>query len=295
LALFVSAAFAGAAPVVTKVDPPNWWVPHTLNPIQVLLTGKELNGATVTTAAKGFQIETRYISTNGHYLFVYLDIGKQVKPGEYHFQVRSASGTGEFVWRLDHPLGAQGRFQGFGPDDVIYLLMPDRFAMEGPATNRPPPANPPPFIPPAAQVANTNGTGGTNALAGGGRGGRGGRGGGQGYHGGNIQGIIEHLDYLKDLGVTGVWMTPVYQNSSASNRGAYHGYSTVDLLNRAGTNSVSLAVDDIAVPEGLHFKSFPEGLPDLAVTAHKLEIKEPRQIEIYWADRRQERTASPKR
>jgi glycosidase len=58
------------------------------------------------------------------------------------------------------------------------------------------------------------------------------------------------------------------------------------LLNRNGnTNSVELAVDDLALPEGLHFKSFPEGSPDLIVTTGKLTIKEPKEIEIYWAER----------
>jgi neopullulanase len=58
------------------------------------------------------------------------------------------------------------------------------------------------------------------------------------------------------------------------------------LLNRASnTNSVELAVDDLAVPEGLRFKSFPEGSPDLAVTGRKLVLQQPNEIEIYWAER----------
>jgi hypothetical protein len=62
------------------------------------------------------------------------------------------------------------------------------------------------------------------------------------------------------------------------------------LLNRAGnTNSVLLTVDDIALPEGLHFKSFPEGSADLVVAAGKLVINEPKEIEIYWADRTRSR------
>jgi glycosidase len=211
LTVLLFTVHAGAAPTITKVDPPNWWVPHTLNPIQVLLTGDDLKGATVTTASKGFKIETRYASDNGHYLFAYVDIDKQVQPGTYHFQVRNASGTGEFELRLDRPLEARGRFQGFGPDDVIYLLMPDRFANGDPSNDPPPQTN----------VS-------TNQNAGGGGGRRGGGRGGPGYHGGDLRGVRDHLDYLKDLGVTGVWMTPVYRNSASNSGGAYHGYSTVD-------------------------------------------------------------------
>ena len=72
LALVVAAACL-AAPAVTKVEPPNWWVRHTWNPVQVLLTGADLKGAVVSTAAKGFRIEVRRTSENGHYLFAYLD------------------------------------------------------------------------------------------------------------------------------------------------------------------------------------------------------------------------------
>ncbi len=215
-------AHAGAAPTITKVDPPNWWVPHTMNPIQVLLTGNDLKGATVTTASKDFRIETRYASDNGHYLFAYVDIGKPVQPGTYHFQVKNTSGSGEFELRLDRPLETKGRFQGFGPDDVIYLLMPDRFANGDPSNDPPSQTNSPQTNAPQTSAStNQNGVG---ARGGGGRGGRG----GAGYHGGDLRGIRNHLGYLKDLGVTGVWMTPVYRNSISNSGGAYHGYSTVD-------------------------------------------------------------------
>src|ERR1700722_11248532 len=95
LAMF-GLAGALAAPKVDKVEPPNWWTPHTLNPIQVLLTGSDLSGAVVTTTSKGFKIGVRRVSENGHYLFVYLDIGKDAKAGTHRFQVKSATGTTEF-------------------------------------------------------------------------------------------------------------------------------------------------------------------------------------------------------
>lgn len=215
-------AHAGAAPVIAKVEPPNWWVPTTLNPIQLLLTGSDLNDATVTTSAQGFKIQTRYASDDGRYLFVYLDVGRRVKPGTYQFRVTNPSGTGQFQWRLDQPLDPTGRFQGFGPDDVIYLLMPDRFATQ------------------------------TNALA---ATSGGARTGAQSYHGGNIRGLIDHLDYLKDLGVTAIWMTPVYQNSGPNGRGAYHGYSTVDFY----------AVEP-------HFGTIND-MRDLVDAAHKIGLK----------------------
>jgi glycosidase len=192
---------ATAALKVDKVEPPNWWTPHTLNPIQVLLTGSDLAGASITTASKGFKIEVRTISENGHYLFAYLDIGKDARPGTHRFQVKTTAGTTEFNFTLDRPIDPKGRFQGFSSDDVIYLIMPDRFADGDPAND-----NLPDFGRPADRKA---------AGA---------------YHGGDLKGIRDHLGYLKDLGVTGVWVTPITKNSATGSNpgGAYHGYSASD-------------------------------------------------------------------
>lgn len=194
-------ACAIAAPKVDKVEPPNWWTPHTLKPIQLLLNGSDLSGAVVTTTSKGFKIDVRRISENGHYVFAYLDIGKDARPGTHRFQVKTATGTTEFNFTLARPLEAKGRFQGFSSDDVIYLIMPDRFA-DGDLVND----NLPEFGRPADRKS-------TGA-----------------YHGGDLKGIRDHLGYLKDLGVTGVWVTPITKNSAAGTNpgGAYHGYSASD-------------------------------------------------------------------
>lgn len=196
--VFAFACTLGAAPRVTKVEPPNWWTPHTYNPVQLLLTGSDLKDATVTTTSKGFKIDVRRASENGHYLFVYLDIARNAAVGAHRFQVKSAAGSGEFTFALDRPLDPRGRFQGFTPDDVIYLLMPDRFANGNPSNDSPPALGRP---------ADRNAVGA--------------------YHGGDLRGVREHLPYLKDLGVTGIWMTPAYKNSNLDGT-PYHGYHTVD-------------------------------------------------------------------
>jgi glycosidase len=195
-AVLVAASFA--APSVAKVEPPNWWVHHTRNPIQLLLTGADLQGASVSPASQGFRVEVRRISANGHYLFAYVTIASSVTPGSYRFQVKSPSGAAEFAFALDAPPDPKGRFQGFSSEDVIYLLMPDRFA-NGDATNDSPAA--------LGRPADRSVVGAT--------------------HGGDLRGIRDHLAYLKDLGVTGVWMTPIYQNSVPGSS-AYHGYHAVD-------------------------------------------------------------------
>ncbi|HEV3199970.1 MAG TPA: alpha-amylase family glycosyl hydrolase [Bryobacteraceae bacterium] len=213
-----------AAPTVTKVEPPNWWVHHTLNPVQVLLTGTDLTGAAVTSTTKGLRIEVRHISENGNYLFAYLTIEPSVKPGKYRFQIKNPRGTGQFELALDAPLDPKGRFQGFTSDDVIYLLMPDRFANGDPSNDSPPEFNRP---------ADRNTVGA--------------------YHGGDLRGVREHLPYLKDLGVTGIWMTPAYKNSNPAGT-PYHGYHTVDFYDvepRFGTMAQFRELVDAAHAAGI--------------------------------------------
>jgi glycosidase len=125
---------------------------------------------------------------------------------------------------LDAPLDPKGRFQGFSSDDVIYLLMPDRFANGDPSNDSPPEFNRP---------ADRNVMGA--------------------YHGGDLRGVRDHLPYLKDLGVTGIWMTPVYKNSNPAGT-PYHGYHTVDFYDvepRFGTMAQFRELVDAAHAAGI--------------------------------------------
>ncbi len=194
------ASSAFAAPSVSKVEPPNWWVHHTRNPIQLLLMGTDLKGATLT-VPKGFRAEVKQASDNGHYLIAYLTIDPATKAGAYKFDLKGPTGATTFPFNLDNPLDPKGRYQGFTSDDVIYLIMPDRFADGDPSNDSPPELGRP-------SDRKSSGA----------------------YHGGDIKGIKDHLAYLKDLGVTGVWFTPITKNSSTGPNatGSYHGYSASD-------------------------------------------------------------------
>ncbi len=190
-------AWANGAPTVDKVEPPDWWARHTWNPVQILLTGRDLKGAEVTSESKSIRIAVREASADGRYLFLSMDVGG-ARPGRYRFGLRSASGSAGFDFTLRPPLASGGRAVGFTPDDVIYLLMPDRFANGDPAND-----SPPEYGLPADRSSADR------------------------YHGGDFRGIRNRLGYLKDLGVTGIWMLPVYKNSSRRSSPA-HGYHTVD-------------------------------------------------------------------
>ncbi len=218
-------AGAQAAPIVEKVEPPNWWLGHTWNPIQLLLTGRDLEGATVAADSRAFRVAVRQTSGDGRYLFLSLDIGAGARPGKHRFRLLGPSGTADFYLALDPPAPTRGRFQGFGPDDVIYLLMTDRFSNGDPSND-----SPAEFGLPADRSA---------AGA---------------YHGGDFRGIRDRLGYLQDLGVTGLWMLPVYKNSSRHSSPA-HGYHAVDFY----------AVEP-------RFGAMPE-LQELVDAAHHLGLK----------------------
>jgi neopullulanase len=203
LLLVVAASAAGIeqGPNVTKVDPPNWWI-GLPNPM-VMLTGQNLEQAKVTITAEGIRILRTEQGRNGHYLFAWLDISKSAVPGQVSLLVTTPKGKQTVPWKLErrNPAGERAAtnqgFNGFGPDDVIYLIMPDRFADGDPANNFP-----------ASGAYDRSQP--------------------RAYHGGDLRGIQERLPYLKDLGVTTIWITPIYDNEDRTGRD-YHGYGATDL------------------------------------------------------------------
>ena len=201
-ALFLLALSAVAQqPKITKIEPPNWWI--GLPSPMILFTGQNLEHARVSVAAPGIRIRRTQPGRNGHYLFAWLDISKNAAPGQIPLVITTQNGKQTVQWKLDrrNPSGMANQpgqgFNGFGPDDVIYLIMPDRFADGDPANNFP-----------ASGAYDRN-----NPRA---------------YHGGDLRGIQSHLPYLKDLGVTTIWITPIYDNEDQTGRD-YHGYGAVDL------------------------------------------------------------------
>ena len=206
--LLWSAEALAQSPQVTKVEPPNWWVGHSINPVRVMIRGKYLSGARVDILGKGTRIGLTRINAAGTYLFTDVWVDSTAEPGPRPLRISTATGSAEAPFKLQAPLDRSGRFQGFSPDDVIYLLMPDRFANGDPSNDEP-------------QISK----GLLNRQK------------GRYYHGGDFQGIIDHLPYLKDLGVTAIWLNPFYDNANRLNEREkynneaitdYHGYGATD-------------------------------------------------------------------
>ena len=148
------------------------------------------------------------VNAAGTYLFVDIRIEEGASPGSCPISVETSQGRSSAPFELLAPLPRAGRFQGLSRDDVIYLLMPDRFANGDPSNDDPP---------------KSRGLHDRSMS--------------RYYHGGDLQGVIDRLPYLKDLGITAIWTNPVYDNSDRLNRkevydqgpiADYHGYGAVD-------------------------------------------------------------------
>ena len=203
-----SAAPRTERPLITKVEPPSWWAGHTINPVRLLVRGQNLAGARVRAATSHLEASGVFVNKNGTYLFVNVKIRPTAKPGSYPLILETAGGRTTIPFRVERPLNPLTHFRGITTGDVIYLIMPDRFANGDHTNDKPADA-------PAA--ANDR----KNPRA---------------YHGGDLRGIINRLEYLKDLGVTALWLTPWYDNWNGVNacdkawcpNTYYHGYHAVD-------------------------------------------------------------------
>ena len=183
------------APVVLQAQPPNWW--SNLPDPMVLLYGKNFINARVSSSVAGISVRRTRISQNGHWIFVWLDI-EAAPPQKFDLVVRTASGQAHVPYELDKRHEPTDGFHGFSSADVMYLIMPDRFSDGDPSNDK------------LAQAAGTFDRSNPSA-----------------YHGGDLRGIENHLDYIQKLGATTLWITPLYAQAPASQD--YDGYEPVDM------------------------------------------------------------------
>ncbi|MDP9147055.1 MAG: alpha-amylase family glycosyl hydrolase [Acidobacteriota bacterium] len=184
------------APQITKVEPPSWWIGLTPE-VMVLLSGRDLQATQVSCNLPTLRVTHTQATAGGHYLFVWLKIAADTRTGTAVCRVNTPAGDVSFELPLAARDSMIGKFQGLSQRDVIYLIMPDRFANGDPTNDQP--ADAPDSLDRTKPRA---------------------------YHGGDLRGIREHLPYLKDLGVTALWLTPILKNGAAQD---YHGYGAVDL------------------------------------------------------------------
>ena len=219
--LFLCAAsLIAQAPQVSKVEPPNWWIGMPHDPM-LLLTGENLQQARITSNTAGVTVSHVQTGAEGRYLFAWLRIARSAQPGKALLTVHTAAGETQVVLPLEKRERVAETGKGVHEDDVLYLIMPDRFAD---ADTDP--------------AKNHNHVDRANPMV---------------YHGGDLNGVTAHLDYLKDLGATALWLTPWWKNDA--NAADYHGYHVTDFY----------AVDE-------HFGSLDD-LRTMVAEAHKKGIK----------------------
>ncbi len=209
------------APIARKIEPPNWWTDFTPQ-LTLLITGENLGRAHVSSSNERVTVRNSQASENGHYLFVRLSLARSLPASRVPLNISTSAGSTTLEFPFLKATPRPGGIQGISPNDVIYLIMPDRFADGDPSNDKP--AN-------SAGVYDR-----TQPKA---------------YHGGDIRGVRQHLAYLHELGVTTLWLTPVWKNTDSD----YHGYHVVDFY----------AIDD-------HMGSLAE-YQGLVADAHKLGMK----------------------
>ncbi|WP_455081241.1 glycoside hydrolase family 13 protein [Prevotella melaninogenica] len=218
-----------ATPNVTRIDPTNWFTDMQDPTLQLMVYGKDIKFADVTTDYPNVKIDSLVRLDSPNYLLIYLNL-KGAKPGEVTLTFSNKNGkktTKKFQLKVREMAGADRK--GFDISDVLYMLMPDRFANGNPKNDV--------IKGMEDQLCNRN----EPSLR----------------HGGDLEGLRQHLDYFTDLGVTALWLTPVLENDRPADGGkysTYHGYATTDYYRvdpRFGTNEEYKALVDECHKKGL--------------------------------------------
>jgi len=184
---------------IERVEPAFWWVGMKNPQLQLLIHGTEICNRKVEIQYPGIKILKQNRACSPNYLFVILEINqKTVKAGKFDILLKQPNKTDlSFTYELKNRRPDSAQREGFNSSDVIYLLMPDRFANGNPTNDNV-----------DSQPEKMN-----RSID-------------YGRHGGDIKGIVDHLDYIKELGATAIWCTPVQENNYE--KYSYHGYAISD-------------------------------------------------------------------
>lgn len=199
-------------PADFSVEPPYWWVGMANDTLQLMIKSPGIADADFYLDYPGVKIDRQIALDSKNYKFLYLTISPEAAPGKLKFGYTLGGKRCSFSYELQARDRAASDYTGFDAGDVLYLLMPDRFA-QGLDHSRLDLRGL--DYPVAEDRANPNGR-----------------------HGGDMRGIRNHLDYIDSLGVTAIWACPVLENDMPG--GSYHGYATTDYYNidpRFGSNS----------------------------------------------------------
>ncbi len=240
LCLFLVSGLA-QTPVIQRIDPTNWWVGMKNPELQLLVYGKNLQGADLKINYPGVSVRQVYAVENPNYLFVDLFIAPETKAGKFNLElsktvpVRRGTKTVNETVKITQTYELKVRDknpQEINSADLIYLILPDRFSNGDPANDK------------FADMADPESNRDNPYLR----------------HGGDLLGIQNHLDYFTELGATTLWLNPIIENNQPQTneggamRSAYHGYGFTDhyaVDRRLGGNAAYKNLIDAAHAKGL--------------------------------------------
>ena len=207
---------------IKKVAPSFWWAGMKNPELQILLYGEDLALSDVSVSGEGIYLKETVRQDNPNYLLLYLDLS-EAKAQTFQILLKNGKKKLQIPYELKSRVRRGEDVKGFTSEDVLYLIMPDRFANGNPEND-------------VVDEMREKKVDRTDSFA---------------RHGGDIQGISNHLDYIADLGVTAIWLNPTQENDMES--GSYHGYAITDYYQidkRFGSNE-----DFCALVEKAHEKN----------------------------------------
>ncbi len=200
-----------------RVEPMFWWAGMKSPELQLMVYGQNISETNVTLKYPGVELVSVTKVQSPNYLFVDLLLSKDAQPGKFEIQFTKDNKVVQtYLYELKVRENGSATRTGFNGSDVIYLITPDRFINGNPNND---------------WVEGMKEKPGRNDK--------------DGRHGGDIQGIINSLDYLQKMGFTAVWLNPVLENNMT--QVSYHGYSTTDFYKvdaRYGTNEEYRKLND---------------------------------------------------
>ena len=182
---------------IKKVAPSFWWAGMKNPELQILLYGEDLALSDVSVSGEGIYLKETVRQDNPNYLLLYLDLS-EAKAQTFQILLKHGKKKLQIPYELKSRVRRGEDVKGFTSEDVLYLIMPDRFVNGNPEND-------------VVDGMREKKIDRADSFA---------------RHGGDIQGISNHLDYIADLGVTAIWLNPTQENDMES--GSYHGYAITD-------------------------------------------------------------------
>ena len=212
---------------ISKIEPTNWYTGMKDASLQLMVYGKDIKTAEVSTDYAGVKIDSIVRLDSPNYLLVYMTVG-EAQPGTMTLLFQQGKKKKKVAYELKAREKSGEERMGFSNADVLYMLMPDRFASGSSENDQ-------------IKGLNVYTTDRSQPSL---------------RHGGDLEGIRQHLDYFKELGVTALWFTPVLENNSPDHgtQSTYHGYATTDYYRvdpRFGTNEEYRRLCDEAHGKGI--------------------------------------------